>query len=332
MNPTTVAESITIQDFSGRANGSELAEDVLDGLTRPLKELPPKYFYDAVGALLFDDICDLPEYYPTRTEAAILRRHAAGIVARTGATELVELGSGYATKTRILLEEMAAAGGLRQYVPIDVTDEVVRGVASDLVGDYPEMTVHGIIGDFEHDLEHIPEGDGPRVIAFLGGTLGNFTPGARRRFLRGVGDLLRPEDHLLIGHDLVKDIATLEAAYNDSAGITAEFNRNILKVVNQELDADFDPEAFEHVAFFDRRHEWIEMRLRATREMDISIRDLDLDIHFDEGEELRTEISAKFTRERLVADLEAAGLVLDELLTDSEDLYGLSLSHAQRVT
>ncbi|MBK5233886.1 MAG: L-histidine N(alpha)-methyltransferase [Thermoleophilia bacterium] len=323
---------MTIQDLSGQSNGSELAEDVLDGLTRPLKELPPKYFYDAAGALLFDRICDLPEYYPTRTEAAILRRDAAEIVARTGATELVELGSGYATKTRILLEEMDAAGNLRQYVPIDVTDEVVRGVAASLVDEYPALTVHGIIGDFERDLEHIPEAEGPRVVAFLGGTLGNFTPGARRRFLRDLGDLLRPQDHLLIGHDLVKDVAIIEAAYNDSAGITAAFNRNILKVVNQELDANFDPEAFEHVAFFDRRHEWIEMRLRATLEMDVSVRALNLDVHFDEGEELRTEISAKFTRERLTADLDAAGLVLDDLLTDSDDLYGLSLSHREALS
>ena len=328
MSPATSESPITIHDLSGQAKGSELAEDVLDGLTRPLKELPPKYFYDSVGAMLFDQICELPEYYPTRTEAAILRRDAAEIVSRTGATELVELGSGYATKTRILLEEMDAAGVLRQYVPVDVTHEVVRGVATDLVEEYPGITVHGIIGDFERDLHHIPEGQGPRVIAFLGGTLGNFTPGARRRFLRDLGELLRPEDHLLIGHDLVKDVGIIEAAYNDSAGITAAFNRNILEVVNQELDADFDPSAFDHIAFFDIRHEWIEMRLRATREMTVSVRALDLEVHFDQGEELRTEISAKFTPKRLDADLKAAGLIFDELLTDGDGLYGLSLSHA----
>ena len=327
MNPATSESPITIHDLSGQANGSELAEDVLDGLTRPLKELPPKYFYDSVGAMLFDQICELPEYYPTRTEAAILTRDAAEIVSRTGATELVELGSGYATKTRILLQEMDAAGALRQYVPVDVTDEVVRGVAVNLVDEYPEMTVHGIIGDFERDLHHIPDGQGPRMIAFLGGTLGNFTPGARRRFLRDLGEMLRPEDHLLIGHDLVKDVNVIEAAYNDSAGITAAFNRNILEVVNQELDADFDPSAFDHVAFFDIRHEWIEMRLRASREMTVSVKALDLEVHFDQGEELRTEISAKFTPERLDADFKAAGLVFDDLLTDGEGLYGLSLSH-----
>ena len=181
--------------------------------------------------------------------------------------------------------------------------------------------------DFERDLHHIPDGQGPRMIAFLGGTLGNFTPGARRRFLRDLGELLRPEDHLLIGHDLVKDVNVIEAAYNDSAGITAAFNRNILEVVNQELDADFDPSAFDHVAFFDIRHEWIEMRLRASREMTVSVKALDLEVHFDQGEELRTEISAKFTPERLDADFKAAGLVFDDLLTDGEGLYGLSLSH-----
>ncbi|MGK2956540.1 MAG: L-histidine N(alpha)-methyltransferase [Solirubrobacterales bacterium] len=327
MNPTTLADSITIEDFSGQTNGTALAEDVLDGLTRPFKELPPKYFYDAAGALLFDHICELPEYYPTRTEAMILTRDAAAIAEGTKATELVELGSGYATKTRILLAEMDATGNLERYVPLDVTDEVVRGVAASLTSDYPSLAVHGIIGDFERDLGRIPRAEGPRIVAFLGGTLGNFTPGARRGFLRDLAELLRPEDTLLIGHDLVKDTATLEAAYNDSAEITAAFNRNILHVVNQELDANFDPDAFEHIAFFDRRHEWIEMRLRATREMDVSISSLDLDIHFDEGEDLRTEISAKFTPERLFADLDAAGLVLDELLTDPDDLYGLSLSH-----
>ncbi len=323
---TSTPAAVTIQDLSAKTNGDALAEDVLDGLTKPFKELPPKYFYDTAGALLFDQICELPEYYPTRTEAAILSQHCRGIVERTGACELVELGSGYATKTRILLAEMDRAGTLTTYLPVDVTETAVRGVAAELTGEYPGLTVHGIIGDFECDLGQIPEAQGPRIVAFLGGTLGNFTPGARRGFLRGIATMLRPEDTLLIGHDLVKQPAIIEAAYNDSAGVTAAFNRNILHVVNQELDADFDPESFEHVAFFDRQHEWIEMRLKATREMEVHVGGLNIDVHFAAGEELRTEISAKFTRERLDQDFSAAGLEIEDLLIDSDDLYGLSLS------
>ena len=326
MTAPLISQAVTIHDLSGEFNGNALAEDVLDGLTRPFKEIPPKYFYDAAGAHLFDRICDLPEYYPTRTEASILREHAPGIVERTQAAELVELGSGTAEKTRILLAEMNTAGTLRRYVPVDVTEEMVREVASSLTSDYPQLAVHGVIGDFETDLGQIPEADGPRIVAFLGGTLGNFTPGARRRFLRDISGLLRPGDSLLIGHDLVKDPAIIEAAYNDSAGITAAFNRNILNVVNHELDADFEPEAFEHVAFFDRKNEWIEMRLRAKRDMDVHVGKLNLDVRFAAREEIRTEISAKFTRERLSADFAAAGLVVEDLLTDPDDLYGLSLS------
>lgn len=326
MSSMRPAAAVTIQDFTSEVNGTALAEDALDGLTRPFKELPPKYFYDSTGALLFDQICDLPEYYPTRTEAALLKEHAAGIVARTGASELVELGSGYATKTRILLAEMDRAGSLLRYVPIDVNDAVIRGVAAELTDDFPSLAVHGIIGDFERDLCRIPQAEGPRIVAFLGGTIGNFPPGARRRFLREISGLMRSQDRLLIGHDLVKDPAVIEAAYNDSAGITAAFNRHILRVLNLELGANFEPDAFEHVAFFDPGHEWIEMRLRATREMDVHVAAIDLDVRFADQEEIRTEISAKFTRERLTADLAAAGLELDDLLTDRDELYGLSLS------
>jgi len=187
--------------------------------------------------------------------------------------------------------------------------------------------VHGIVGDFERHLHHIPDPDGPRIVAFLGGTIGNFTPGSRRRFLRAMAKLLRPGvDHLLLGTDLVKDPAVIEAAYNDSAGVTAAFNRNVLNVINRELDADFDVDAFEHVAFFDREREWIEMRLRAQRRMDVEIRELGLKVVFAPREELRTEISAKFTEERLRGDLAAAGLEPREVLTDPDGLFALSLS------
>jgi L-histidine Nalpha-methyltransferase len=320
-------EAVLVESYVGPGEERALADDVLDGLTRPFKELPPKHFYDAAGAELFDRICELPEYYPTRAERAILEQRSADIVTATGAAELVELGSGTAAKTRLLLAAMAEAGTLRRYVPIDVTEAMVLECADALVDEFPGLRVHGIVGDFERHLSHIPAHDGPRVVAFLGGTIGNFTPGSRRRFLRGLAKLLRPGvDHLLLGTDLVKDPAVIEAAYDDSAGVTAAFNRNVLHVINRELDADFDVDAFEHVAFFDREREWIEMRLRAQRRMDVEVRKLGLKVAFAPREELRTEISAKFTEERLRGDLAAAGLELREVLTDPEDLFALSLS------
>lgn len=327
MTPLLSTHAVVVESFVGPKDERSLADDVLDGLTRPFKELPPKHFYDAAGAELFDQICDLPEYYPTRAERAILEERCDEIVAATGAAELVELGSGTAAKTRLLLAAMAEAGSLRRYVPIDVTESMVLGCADELVEEFPGLRVHGIVGDFERHLRHIPAPEGPRILAFLGGTIGNFTPGSRRRFLRGLAKLLRPGvDHLLLGTDLVKDPEVLEAAYDDSAGVTAEFNRNVLRVINRELDADFDVEAFEHVAFFDRDHEWIEMRLRASRRMDVQVAKLGLRVSFAPREELRTEISAKFTPKRLQADLAAAGLELTDILTDPGELFALSLS------
>jgi len=322
----TLNERVVVRNYLEAGDERALADDVLDGLTRPFKELAPKHFYDAVGAELFDQICEQPEYYPTRTERAILVDRAAEIVALTGASELVELGSGTAAKTRILLQAMADAGTLRRYVPIDVTEDMVRDVAAQLTEEHPELTVHGIVGDFERHLEHVPAPDGPRIVAFLGGTLGNFPPGSRRRFLRRLAALLRPQDVLMLGTDIVKDPAVIEAAYDDAAGVTAAFNRNVLRVLNRELDADFDPEAFEHVAFYDREREWIEMRLRASKKMSVHIGALGLDIDFAPREELRTELSAKFTPERLRDDLAAAGLELAELLTDPDGMFALSLS------
>ena len=305
-----------------------LAEDVLDGLTRPAKELSPKYFYDERGSRLFDEITAQPEYYPTRAERAILEARASELVALTGAGELVELGSGTATKTRVLLDAMRDAGALRRYVAFDVDPTMVAESVGALRAAYPGAGIEGVAGDFDHHLTEIPEPmDGvPRVVAFLGGTVGNFEPGSRRGFLRALADLLRPEDRLLLGTDLIKDVDVLEAAYNDAAGVTAEFNRNVLVVLNRELDADFDPELFDHVAFFDPQHEWIEMRLRANREHRVRVAALDLDISFARGEEMRTELSTKFTRERLEADLEAAGLALAGWMTDPDELYALSLS------
>jgi L-histidine N-alpha-methyltransferase len=302
-----------------------LSDDVRAGLALPLKELPPKYFYDERGSELFDRITTLPEYYPTRCERAILNRHAPGIVADSRAEELVELGSGTASKTRALLYAMAGAGSLRRYVPFDVDESVVQACAVELVELYPGLEVHGVVGDFGRDLGHVPDGR-RRLFAFLGGTIGNLYPEERGRFLRELRTAMGPEDRLVIGTDLVKDRAMLEAAYNDSAGVTAEFNRNVLRVVNEGLGADFDPEAFEHVAFFDEANSWIEMRLRANGAQVVRINGVNLEVRFADGEEIRTEISAKFTRDAVRAELRQAGLRLEDFLTDDGGLFGLAVA------
>jgi L-histidine N-alpha-methyltransferase len=328
MHASSPSTKATIRIDSHLADGEEssLAQDALDGLTRTLKELPPKHFYDTRGAELFDRITELPEYYPTRAERAILESSAGEIAAATNASELVELGSGTASKTRVLLDALHAAGTLVRYVPVDVTETMVRACAEELTDEYPGLEVHGVIGDFERHLDRVPERAGPRLVVFLGGTIGNFPPESRERVLTQIATLLGPDDHLLLGTDLVKDPAVLEAAYDDAQGVTAEFNRNVLRVLNRELDADFDPDDFDHIALFDHEHEWIEMRLRARREHTTLVRELDLPVHFEAGEELRTEISAKFTPERVRADLAAAGLEPVSWLTDPDGLFALTLS------
>jgi L-histidine N-alpha-methyltransferase len=306
----------------------QLADDVLDGLTRPFKELPPKHFYDSRGSELFERICALPDYYPTRTELAILRSRADDIVADAcGPAELVELGCGSTVKARLLLDSMSANGDAIRYVPVDVSERVVVEAAEALTATYPSLQVHGVVGDFERHLDRVPRPNGAgRLVAFLGGTIGNFPPGSRRRMLRDIAQLLGPRDHVVLGTDLVKDPAVIEAAYDDPDGVTAEFNRNVLHVMNRELGANFEPGAFDHVAFFDRRREWVEMRLRAQRPCTVRIADLDLDVEFAAGEELRTEISAKFTRDRLAGDYAAAGLELRGWYTDPDELFAVTLA------
>lgn len=332
MTPISTADrEIVIDRLLDDEHERGLADDVLDGLTRPFKELPPKHFYDERGCELFDRICALPEYYPTRTERAILESEADAIVAATGAAELVELGSGTAAKTRVLLDAMMRRAGPsrpRRYVPLDVAESVVRTSAEALVEEFPGLHVHGVVGDFERHLDRVPPPlpGQPRIVALLGGTIGNFPPGSRRRLLRAIGELLGPEDRLLLGTGLVIDTPTLEAAYDDADGVTAEFNRNVLRVVNRELDADFPLDGFEHVAFFDRRNEWIEMRLRALRPCSVLIGALGLRIELAAGEEIRTEISAKFTRARVEQDYEAAGLRLAGWHTDADERFALSLA------
>jgi L-histidine N-alpha-methyltransferase len=302
-----------------------MAEDVREGLSCPFKELPPKYFYDERGSKLFERITELDEYYPTRAERSILDARATEIVAAAEPTTLIELGSGAAAKTRCLLDAMEDAGTLETYVPVDISEEITRRVADELVAEYDGLRVHGIVCDYESHLERVPREEGG-LIAFLGGTIGNFRPAPRRSFLARIATLMYPGDRFLLGTDLVKDPAVLELAYNDPGGVTAEFNKNVLSVLNRELDADFDPDAFEHVAFWDADNEWIDIRLRSLAEQFIDLRALDMRSHFARNEEMRTEISTKFTRERLEASYADAGLELVEWWTDPDGLYALSLA------
>jgi L-histidine N-alpha-methyltransferase len=293
-------------------------------LTASPKELPPKWFYDERGSQLFDEITRLDEYYPTRREREILVQHAADVAA-TGADTLVELGSGTSEKTRLLLDAMAAAGHLRRFVPFDVDEVTLRGAAEAVAVEYDGIDVHAIVGDFEHHLGRIP-GGGQRVIAFLGGTIGNLHPEQRARFLAEIADGMRAGDGFLLGTDLVKDIDRLEAAYDDAKGVTAEFNRNVLHVVNRRLGADFVPERFTHVARFDKDAEWIEMLLRADTDQTVHVPALELTVDFAAGEEMRTEISAKFRRPGIESELTAAGLRLTNWWTDTHGDFALSLS------
>jgi len=302
-----------------------LRADVRAGLSATPKTLPPKYFYDASGSKLFDEITRLPEYYLTRAETWILERHAPAIAGLSRCESLVELGSGTSAKTRLLLRALRDGGTLREFVPFDVDPAVLTAASDALAGEYPGLRIAPFVGDFERDLGAIPAG-GRRTIAFIGSTIGNLEPAARTRFLARVGAALRPGDTFLLGIDLVKDAGRLLEAYNDAAGVTAEFNRNVLLVVNRELDADFRVEEFEHVALWDAGHEWIEMRLRAVREQTVTIRDLDLVVSFAAGEELRTEISAKFRRAGIEAELAAAGLRTLRFWTDRRGDFGLLLA------
>jgi L-histidine Nalpha-methyltransferase len=327
LRQSTFDERIQIDCWLEHADGRTLAENVRDGLTARRKQLPPKHFYDARGSRLFDRICRLPEYYLTRAEHEILAKRGAEIISGTEAGELVELGSGAPDKARFLLDAMRASGTLVRYMPVDVSEHALTDAAGQLAAAYGELRIHGVVGDFERHLDRVPPTDGiARVVALLGSTIGNFAPRSRRALLARIATLVGPRDGLLVGADLVKEPAVLEAAYNDAQGVTAEFNRNVLYVINRELNGDFDPPSFEHVAFFDRRREWMEMRLRARRRMTVRIADLDLDVEFAPGEELRTEISAKFTRARLRSDLAAAGLRLDKWYTDAANRFALAFA------
>ena len=302
-----------------------LRQDVRVGLTAEPKWLPPKWFYDARGSELFEAITRLPEYYPTRAERAVLAEHAGDIAELTGAKTLIELGSGSSEKTRLLLDAFTRRGGLGTFVPLDVSVSALRQSTEEIAAEYPRLRVRGIVGDFTRQLNRLPTG-GRRLVVFLGGTIGNLLPIERTEFLTAMRAALEAGDWLLIGTDLVKDPAVIVPAYDDAAGVTADFNRNVLRVINRELGADFDPEAFAHVAVWDPEHEWIEMRLRAERPMRVHV--LDLDVEFAAGEELRTEISAKFRPEGIAAELTAAGFDRQAFWTDPDGLFGVTLARA----
>ncbi|MEU8892753.1 L-histidine N(alpha)-methyltransferase [Streptomyces sp. NPDC048442] len=317
MSPYLVTRTLPVN-----STDADLRTDVLQGLGRGPKSLPPKWFYDARGSELFEEITRLPEYYPTRAEREILRARARDVAAATQARTLVELGSGSSEKTRILLD---ALPGLHSYIPVDVSESALALAAEGLLAERPDLSVHALIADFTRGLA-LPGTPGPRLVAFLGGTLGNLLPEERAVFLKSVRSMLQPGDALLLGTDLVKDESTLVAAYDDTAGVTAAFNKNVLTVLNRELDADFDPDDFDHVAHWDPRQEWIEMRLRARSALTVKVRELDLAVTFAAGEELRTEVSAKFREAGVRSELAAAAMELGHWWTDSAGRFALSLS------
>jgi L-histidine N-alpha-methyltransferase len=304
---------------------ASLRADALAGLTATPKSLPPKWFYDERGSELFDKITRLDEYYPTRAERSILLAAAGDIAAAAGAGILVELGSGFADKTRLLLDALRDTGALRSYVPVDVSESALIAGATAILERYPGLDVHAVVSDFEEHLG-LPEADGPRLIAFLGGTIGNLVPAQRAEFLATLRATMNTGDSLLLGTDLVKDPAVLVAAYDDAAGVTAEFNKNILHVLNTELGADFDPDNFEHVAVWDAEAEWVEMRLRSAQRQDVAVPGIGLTVSFGDGEQMRTEVSAKFRPDGVAAELAAAGLEMRSWLTDTAGRFGLSLS------
>ncbi|MET0903631.1 MAG: L-histidine N(alpha)-methyltransferase [Acidimicrobiales bacterium] len=321
-----IGDRCTIEVHLSEADLAEaLRRDAKTGLTATPKHVPPKWFYDERGSQLFDDITRLPEYYPTRKETEILEREAGSIARRTGATSLVELGSGTSTKTRLLLDGLAEAGTLERFVPFDVCEPVLVDAGPELAAAYPGIRVDAVVGDFEQHLGHLPM-EGTTMVAFLGGTIGNLVPAARARFFEELTDQMASGDWLLLGTDLVKDPARLIAAYDDAAGVTAEFNRNVLHVLNRELDGDFSPYRFAHVAKWNKEQQWIEMHLRAEGDQRAVLRAIDLEVAVADGEMIHTEISAKFTRQRVQEELAAAGLELDELLTDRDGDFALALA------
>ena len=312
--------------LAGEELRSSMAEDLRRGMTAPQKSIPSKYFYDARGSDLFEQITELPEYYQTRTELQILQNFADAVAAEYRFADVVELGSGSSKKTLTLLDALERQGTLRSFAPLDVSAEMLRQSAGVLLERYPNLRVQGVVGDFLRHLDVVPAAQGRRLVIFLGSTIGNLFEAERIQFLRSVGGLLEPGDALLLGVDLVKAVDTLEAAYNDAAGVTAAFNRNVLRVVNAGLQADFLPEAYRHFAPYNPVEQRIEMYLVAEAPQVVHIRDLDLAVRLAGGESIWTEISCKFTREGVAQELDTAGLQLARWFTDVSDRFGLALA------
>ncbi len=305
---------------------AQMRTDALRGLQGVEKSIPPVWFYDERGSQLFEEITQLPEYYPTRAERSLLEAHATAIAELAKADTLVELGAGACDKTRVLLSALQEAGTLTRYVPFDVSDEFLRSAADTLADEFTGLDMHLVIGDFHQHLGEVPT-EGRRMIAFLGGTIGNLDPAQRARFLFDLNCTMSSDDSLLLGTDLVKDRARLVAAYDDAAGVTAAFNRNVLHVLNQQLGGDFDPDRFSHVALWNEEAQWIEMRLRAETACEVTLADAGISVDFEEGEDLLTEISAKFTPERVAAELDQAGFVVEEMWGAEDGEFLLTLAH-----
>ena len=320
----SVATAVDLDAPRTDAASADEVRGLRRALSAALPAIPSRYFYDERGSRLFERITELPEYYLTRTEEALLARVAPEIARRAQAAELVELGSGASAKVRLLLDALAA-GPLRRCVLVDISAEVLAESARLLAADYPALAVRGVVADFARDLARLGPGR-DRMIAFLGSTMGNLDPEREvPRFLARVARQLGPGGALVLGLDLVKDRRTLEAAYDDAAGVTAEFNRNILRVVNARFDADFVPEEFEHVAFYDEARAWVEMRLRARRAARVQVRRAGLTLHLMRGGEIRTEISCKYTRPALEARVRGTGLVLEDWFSDAGQPFALAL-------
>jgi L-histidine Nalpha-methyltransferase len=305
---------------------SHMRADALQGLQGREKSIPPVWFYDERGSRLFEEITQLPEYYPTRAERALLQQHAPAIAALSKADTLVELGAGACDKTRVLLAALQETGWLERYVPFDVSDEFLRDAATTLSQEFQRLDIHLVIGDFHHHLAEIPA-EGRRMFAFLGGTIGNLNPTQRSRFLFDLNCTMTSDDSLLLGTDLVKDRSRLIAAYDDASGVTADFNRNVLRVLNEQLGGDFDPDLFHHIAVWNEDEQWIEMRLRAAKATEVSLAGAGITVRFEEGEDLLTEISAKFTPERVERELTDAGFVLEDMWGADDGEFLLTLAH-----
>ncbi len=323
---TPEAGTVEIEVFQRPEDlAAALREDVRAGLALRPRRISPKWHYDEAGSRLFEQITRLDEYYPTRRERAILTEAAPAIVRAAGADTLAEIGSGLSEKTRILLDAMAAAGGLRRFIPFDVSEVTLRDAAAAIAVVYPGVAVHGVVGDFEHHLGHLPRG-GTRLIAFLGGTIGNLYPEQRALLLRTVAAGMKMADRFLLGADLVKDPRRLVAAYDDAGGVSAAFSTNVLAVLNRELGGDFDLAGFRHDAVWDATNEWVDIGLVALRDQTVHLRALALTAAFAEGEKLHTEISAKFRPEGLAVELRTAGLVCEHVWTDPAGDYSLTLA------